>query len=102
MRSSFSWLPIHLGKGENFRQHELGESVGEEKGTSRYLATVFLETIDSLDVPCIFATTARSKGAQVLLFHLIVSWGLPMNYHKKNEGLAFSLNTALGPPWRQC
>lgn len=77
-------------------------SAREEKGTSRYSATVFLETTDHLDVPCIFATTARSKGAKVLFFHLVLNWGLPMNYDKKNKGLAFCLNTALGPPWRQC
>lgn len=42
-------------------------SAREEKGTSRYSATVFLETTGPLDAPCIFATTTRSKGAKVLL-----------------------------------
>jgi hypothetical protein len=42
--------------------------VGKEKGTSRYLGTVSLETTDPLDIPYILATTARTKGAKVFLF----------------------------------
>lgn len=98
----FHGCQLHLGKEENSRQHKAGKSVGEDKGTSRYSATVFLETTDPLDVPCTFATIARSKGAKVLLFLLVLSGVLPVNYHRKNKGLAFSLNTALAASWRQC